>query len=77
VSKLVDRISSVLGVHASLVKVVAVYEGSIGVDFLVDVDENEADPYAKAVTMEATLQAAVASNPSVLGAPVLSMTTAV
>jgi len=71
VSRLVDRIASVLGVDASLVKVVSVYEGSLNVDFMTEILETEADPFAKASAMQATLQAAVAADPAVLGAPVL------
>lgn len=33
-----DRVSAALGIHASQIKIVAVYKGSVVVDYLVTVD---------------------------------------
>jgi hypothetical protein len=73
VSKLVDRVASVLGIHPSRVKVVSVYEGSVVADFWTEVEENDPDPFASATALEAKLQAVIAANPTALGAPVLHM----
>lgn len=42
-SKFADRIASVLGIHASRIKVVAVYEGSVVVDYQVTSDDTETE----------------------------------
>ena len=39
----VDRVSAALGIHASQVKIVSVYEGSVIVDYQVTADEDDAD----------------------------------
>jgi len=36
----VDRLAAVLGIHASTIKVVAVYKGSVIVDFFISSDDD-------------------------------------
>lgn len=42
--KFADRISAVLGIHASTIKVVAVYKGSVIIDFFIQAEDNDEDP---------------------------------
>ena len=39
-----DRVAAVLGIHASQIKVVAVYEGSVIIDYEVSVEDGDSDP---------------------------------
>lgn len=44
VTSFADRVAASLGIHASTIKIVAVYEGSVIVEFLVTADEDAEDP---------------------------------
>jgi hypothetical protein len=62
----VDRLTSSLGIHASQVKVVSVYEGSLVVNYELEADDPEA-----LAELEATQNDMFASGSVDLGAPVL------
>jgi hypothetical protein len=66
----VDRITASLGIHASEVKVVSVYEGSLVVNYEVMTPDD--DPEAL-VELEAQQTAALNSGTVDLGAPVLEV----
>jgi len=68
----VDRLTSSLGIHASQVKIVSVYEGSLVVNYELEAD----DPDALA-DLEATQNDMFSSGSVDLGAPVLEFTAAV
>lgn len=80
----IDRVSAALGIHASQMKVVAVYTGSVVVEYEIEADEEEATESSDTSATSATAQlAAIESNlnalltsdessASVFGAPVLS-----
>ena len=77
----VDRVSAALGIHASRIKVVAVYKGSVVVDYNIEADVEE-DGTEEATTslrrLENNLKTLLTdedSTSSVFGAPVLSATT--
>merc|ERR1712127_859141 len=66
-----DRMAAVLGVHASQIKTVAVYQGSVIVEFFVDTDLDDEEPE---VTLAAANQAfvdAVYGGSLAFGAPVI------
>jgi len=71
-----DRIASALGIHASRVKVVAVYEGSVVVDYSIESEENasETEQLAQVTQLTTTLTTLFTSGTaaSVLGVPILS-----
>jgi len=45
-TRFVDRLAASLGINANRIKTVAVYEGSVVVDFIVEADENESSEEA-------------------------------
>lgn len=77
----IDRVSAALGIHASQMKVVAVYEGSLVVDYVIEPDTSDpnADSAAAAQQLRAiqnNLNVIVESGDAdVFGAPVLSAAT--
>jgi hypothetical protein len=76
-TRFVDRIAAVLGVHTSRIKTVAIYEGSVIVDFFIEAlaqatDDEEASA-AELLAITTTLIEAVASNPAAFGAAVLGL----
>jgi len=75
-SKFSDRISSALGIHASRVKVVAVYEGSVVVEYSIEADEEatESAQLTQVTQLSKTLTNLFTSGSAaaILGAPVLS-----
>jgi len=68
-----DRIAAVLGIHASTIKTVAVYEGSVVNVFLIEYDgegdEDEAQAYLKDV--QRRLETAIDRDEIDFGAPIL------
>ena len=46
-TKFVDRLTASLGIHASNVKVVSVYEGSLIVNYEISVDDDDEDALAE------------------------------
>lgn len=43
-TKFIDRVAGSLGIHASTIKVVSVYEGSLVVNYNIVADDNDANP---------------------------------
>ena len=82
-----QRLASVLGIDISRVKVVAAYEGSLNVQIQIKDDPAQqttndngsvtatSAQLQQLQTLSSTLLAAVATNPNVLGAPVLDIQT--
>lgn len=68
----VDRLTSSLGIHASQVKIVSVYEGSLVVNYELEADDTDA-----LADLEATQNEMFSSGSVDLGAPVLEFTAAV
>lgn len=81
VTSFVDRVSAALGIHASQMKVVAVYTGSVVVDYEIapeESDDTDSDAAAQQLrSIETALNAIVESDDAgdVFGAPVLSAAT--
>lgn len=72
----VDRVSASLGIHASQMKVVAVYTGSVVVDYEITPDSSSSDSEKEKRQISANLNTLIASgNSEVFGAPVLSAST--
>jgi len=68
----VDRLTSSLGIHASQVKIVSVYEGSLVVNYEVEPEEGQT-----LEALEATQNEAFAAGAVDLGAPILEFTAVV
>ena len=67
----IDRLTGSLGIHASTVKIVSVYEGSLIVNYEIEADEDDEDGSALQAIQER--QDAMFSSGSIdLGAPVLA-----
>lgn len=83
VTSFVDRVSAALGIHASQMKVVAVYTGSVVVDYEIKAEEQtdtsssqSTNSAAQLRAIESKLNEVVASGDTeVFGAPVLSAST--
>jgi len=75
-SKFADRIASALGIHASRIKVVSVYEGSVAVNYHITADDTQsvATQISQVTQLTTTLASLFTSGTaaSILGAPVLS-----
>ena len=67
----VDRLTGSLGIHASSVKIVSVYEGSLIVNYEIEADEDDTDGSALAA-IAARQDEMMASGSINLGAPVLA-----
>lgn len=70
-STFADRVSAALGVHKSRVKVVAVYEGSVKVQYLILALATDPKPAATLAALKQQIVTAVASGSYYLGAPIL------
>lgn len=68
-TKFVDRLTASLGIHASNVKVVSVYEGSLIVNYEISVDDDDEDALAE---IQKTQDQKFSSGAVNLGAPVLA-----
>jgi hypothetical protein len=66
-----DRLTGSLGIHASSVKIVSVYEGSLIVNYEIEADEDDTDGSALAA-IAARQDEMMASGSIDLGAPVLA-----
>jgi hypothetical protein len=65
----IDRLTASLGIHASTVKIVSVYEGSLIVNYEISVDDDDADALA---AIQAKQDEVFSSGSINLGAPVLA-----
>ena len=48
VTRFVDRLAASLGINSNRIKTVAIYEGSVVVDFVIEADEDESEEEAAA-----------------------------
>lgn len=71
-TKFVDRVAGALGIHASTIKVVSVYEGSVIINYAITVDDDDQD---KLDAIQKTQTDLYATNSISLGAPILDVTT--
>lgn len=69
--KFADRIAAVLGIHASTIKVVAVYKGSVIIDFFIQAAENDDDPDKTLQALGEKFSRKLADGDVDLGAPIL------
>lgn len=78
-TKFIDRLTGALGIHSSNVKVVSVYEGSLIVNFELNVDDqNDTDALSALQTQsDDMIKTLISSGASDLGAPVLDFDTSV
>lgn len=71
-TQFVDRLAGSLGIHASTIKVVSVYEGSLVVNYEMTVSEEEPDMDLEAIAAAQT-EAFATGTADLGGAPVLSV----
>jgi hypothetical protein len=69
----VDRITSSLGIHASEVKIVSVYEGSLVVNYEIELEESEDEDAPTLEDIKETQAANIDSGDLDFGAPVLEL----
>lgn len=69
----VDRITAALGIHASTMKIVSVYEGSLIINYDITVDDDDEDTLHALADLQASLFDAGSID---LGAPILDYTSA-
>jgi len=71
-----DRVAAALGIHASQIKVVAVYTGSVVVEYLIEVDStSDSDSARQLRTISRNLNTLVTEGSTAFGAPILSAST--
>jgi len=70
-----DRVAASLGIPAWRVKTVAVYEGSVIVDFFILPDESEEDSEAELATIGERLASQLEENTIWFGAPIIDVVT--
>lgn len=68
----VDRLAGVLGIHASTIKVVAVYKGSVIIDFYIMAEEDDENPTATLKKLNKSYASVLKSGGIDFGAPILS-----
>jgi len=72
VTSFVDRVSGALGIHASQMKVVAVYTGSVAVDYSIEPASDSTDSAKELRSLNTALDLLVSDGSAAFGAPVLS-----
>lgn len=73
-TKFIDRLTASLGIHASTVKIVSVYEGSLIVNYEISVDDDDEDALN---AISANQQALFESGSIDLGATILAFSSSV
>lgn len=69
----IDRVSGSLGIHASQMKVVAVYEGSVVVDYEITAADDSTNSEQTLRAIKSNLNVLIEeANPEIFGAPILS-----
>ena len=68
----VDRLAGSLGIHASTIKMVSVYQGSLVVNYAITTDDGDKEALKK---IQQTQNALFATNALDLGAPILDVKT--
>jgi len=71
VTRFSDRVAAALGIHRSTVHVVAVYEGSVIIDFFIGAEPDDEEPAATLLAIKNDLLGKIAANAIDLGAPIL------
>ena len=74
-TRFVDRLAASLGISANRIKTVAIYEGSVIVDFIIEADDDEtAEEAASSLAkLESSLVASVTSGDLDIGAPIMGL----
>jgi len=74
-TRFADRLAASLGINANRIKTVAVYEGSVVVDFIIEADENETAAEATESLAALKTQLVVAADTGTLdiGAPIMGL----
>jgi hypothetical protein len=74
-TRFVDRLAASLGIAANRIKTVAIYEGSVVVDFVIEAEEGESAEEAAATlaVIETKLVAQVESGDLDIGAPIMGL----
>jgi biopolymer transport protein ExbD len=75
VTRFSDRVAATLGVHRSTVHVVAVYEGSVIVDFWVGAPWDDEEPESTLLALKNDLMGHIVAGTINLGAPILGAVT--
>jgi len=75
VTSFTDRVAGALGIHASQIKIVAVYKGSVVVDYFIQAEEEDDQPETTLRSLSTSLNSLLTSGSSAFGAPVLSANT--
>lgn len=73
ITSFTDNIAGALGIHASNIKIVSVYEGSVVVDYYIIADSDDDNPEETLAAIETTLVTALDEGTIDLGAPVLEV----
>jgi len=71
-TRFADRIAAALGIHASTIKVVAVYKGSVVVEFFVTTEDDDSNPTKTLTELSSKLSDKLAKGQISLGAPILN-----
>lgn len=71
VTTFTDRVAAALGVHASTIKAVAVYEGSVVVEFFIDAEEDDDEPEETLESLMETFLELISNDMIDLGAPII------
>jgi len=71
VDSFTDRMAAVLGVHASQIKVVAVYKGSVIIEYFVEAAPDDEDPEKTLAEAQLNFYDAIVSGNLDLGAPII------
>ena len=75
VTRFSDRVAAALGIHRSRIHVVAVYEGSVIVDFFINAELDDEEPDVTLLTLKNDLKGKIVAKTIDLGAPILGAVT--
>lgn len=75
VTSFADRVAGALGIHASQIKIVAVYKGSVVVDYFISAEEDDERADTTLRSLSSSLNSLLTSGSNAFGAPVLSANT--
>lgn len=76
-TKFIDRVAGSLGIHASTIKVVSVYEGSVVLNYDITPDDNDRNAASTLAKIQAKQTEQFATGQMDLGAPILDVQAAV
>jgi hypothetical protein len=71
--KFADRVAAALGIHKSRVKVVAVYEGSVKVQYLVLAEKTDTNVVTTLKTISSSIETKILATNYYLGAPIIGV----